>query len=288
MSESLEPPAAPQEGADLNKKFDELPDHIRQHLIGFARTEFIRANPDTDQCGDLNVEKRTEISRQAEMAWGRLAPATQEEFIRQTECYDDPQFAKAREYYWSIGAKISEIRMKIREAESLVTRGLPSEEKLKQEQISALNRELSQLEESWIREYEGQVWGDERGLMELPTPLVDSKDSIAPTRGTTAPETENEGKAESHASSTHHKIQNRTRILDAEIALAKKAVEANGLDPEDQHCVWTEMIKLAENKFGCWLEVCEGEIKYRAENGIKFFKKGALQKRLNNSRNKCR
>lgn len=76
---------------------------------------------------------------------------------------------------------------------------------------------------------------------------------------------------------TSHKLKNRNQPLDAEIKVAQK----NALDPNDVHSVFTELIKMAENKIGCLLGVQGDAIKYRGASSNQTLTKDALSKRLN-------
>lgn len=71
-----------------------------------------------------------------------------------------------------------------------------------------------------------------------------------------------------------HRLQNsRRRVLDAEIALAKKAAT----DPNSVHEVWAELVKLADAKKGCLWGIAEGEVKYSIDGTTpKFFSKKNL------------
>jgi hypothetical protein len=78
--------------------------------------------------------------------------------------------------------------------------------------------------------------------------------------------------------STTHKIRNRTPpILEAEICQAKK----QALNPDDPTSVWTELVKMTENKVGCLLEMDGKDIKYQSGDDVLFFKKRSLIERMN-------
>lgn len=80
-----------------------------------------------------------------------------------------------------------------------------------------------------------------------------------------------------------HSIQNRNSILSAEIALAT----SNAIDPEDHHCIWAELVKLANNKHGCLIDVAQGEIKYLDGDDTKFLSKKSLRERVKRKKKAC-
>jgi len=73
-----------------------------------------------------------------------------------------------------------------------------------------------------------------------------------------------------------HKLESRVHVLDAEIKMAR----SNALDPNDTNCVWTELLKLAETKMGCLLEVVDGELKYDATGEVKIYNKKSLREKI--------
>jgi hypothetical protein len=75
---------------------------------------------------------------------------------------------------------------------------------------------------------------------------------------------------------TTHKINNRTQVLTAEITEARKAA----IDKDDATSVWAELVKMAEKKTGCLLEVIDNEIKYKMGDEVKMFKKRNLNERM--------
>jgi len=74
-----------------------------------------------------------------------------------------------------------------------------------------------------------------------------------------------------------HTLKNRVHVLHMEIEEAKKAA----VNPADANNVWSELVKLAESEFGCFLGVVDGKLKYRKPNGeADYFNLKALRGRI--------
>jgi hypothetical protein len=75
---------------------------------------------------------------------------------------------------------------------------------------------------------------------------------------------------------TTHKIKARASALDAEIQEAKK----RALDNADPKNVFSELVKMAEEKVGCLLGLDGKDIKYQSGDDVKFFKMRSLRERM--------
>lgn len=74
-----------------------------------------------------------------------------------------------------------------------------------------------------------------------------------------------------------HTLRNRVHVLHTEIEEAKK----NAVNSTDPNNVWSELVKLAESEFGCFLGVVGGQLKYRKPNGeAGYFNLKALRGRI--------
>ena len=82
-------------------------------------------------------------------------------------------------------------------------------------------------------------------------------------------------------SANSHKLQSRVRLLDAEVCIAKD----RALNRDDVNSVWTELIKMAQNKEGSLIGYVSEGLQYRGkkyqETGdFNVFTRKALGKKM--------